>query len=131
MEHPNAALMRKAGELLNAGDFPGFLALHTEDVVMHVPGSGPLSGDHRGRDGVAAVFQKEMSLLDAPPEFEAHDDLGSDGHAVSLVLQRLRRQGRVLEVRQTVIAHVRDGMFSEVWLQPDDPTGFDQFLSAP
>src|SRR5438874_6714183 len=52
MEHPNAALMRKVDKLLTSGDFAGFLALHTEDAVMHVPGNGPLSGDDRGRDGV-------------------------------------------------------------------------------
>jgi ketosteroid isomerase-like protein len=129
VEHPNAQLMRKAGELLNAGDFPGFLDLHTDDVVMHVPGSGPLAGDHRGRDGIAAVFQKEMSLLDAPPQFERHDDLGSDDHAVSLVIQRLRRGGRTLEGRQTVIAHVREGKFSEVWFQPDDQAAFDELFA--
>ena len=38
---------------------PGFLALHTEDAVMHIPGSGPLAGDHVGREGIAAVFQRE------------------------------------------------------------------------
>ena len=82
MEHPNAMLMRKVDDALLAGDFPGFLALHTEDAVMHVPGSGPLSGDHYGRDGIAAVFQREMSMLDAPPEIVPLDDLGSDDHAV-------------------------------------------------
>jgi ketosteroid isomerase-like protein len=81
MEHPNAALMRKVDEALLAGDFPGFLALHTEDAVMHVPGTGPLSGDPYGRDGIAAVFQQEMSMLDAPPEIVPLDDLGSDDHA--------------------------------------------------
>ena len=131
MEHPNAQLMRKAGELLNAGDFQGFLDLHTDDVVMHVPGSGPLSGDHRGRDGMAAVFQKEMALLDAPPQFEPHDDLGSDQHAVSLVVQRLQRGGGTLELRQTIIAHVRDGKFSEVWVQPGDQAAFDDFFATP
>lgn len=65
MAHPNALLMRKVDEALLAGDFAGFLALHTEDVVMHVPGSSPLSGDHLGRDGIAAVFQRELSMLDA------------------------------------------------------------------
>ena len=129
MEHPNAALMRTAGELLSTGDFPGFLALHTEDVVMHVPGAGPLAGDHRGRDGIAAVFQKEMALLDEPPGFDAHDHLGSDDHAAVLVTQRLVRGGRVLEARQMVIAHVRDGMLSEVWFQPGDPAEFDTFFA--
>jgi ketosteroid isomerase-like protein len=96
VEHPNAQLMRKAGELLNAGDFQGFLDLHTEDVVMHVPGAGPLAGDH---------------------------------HAVSLVIQKLRRGGRTLEGRQTVIAHVREGKFSEVWFQPEDQAAFDEFFA--
>jgi uncharacterized protein len=129
VDHPNAALMRKAGELLNSGDVPGFLGLHTEDVVMHVGGQSPISGDHRGRDGIAASFQKEASLLDAPPQFEPHDDLGSDGHAVSLVTQRLQRGGRTLEMRQTIIAHVRDGMFSEVWVQPADQAAWDEFFA--
>ena len=128
MEHPNAALMRRAGELLNVGDFQGFLALHTDDVVMHVPGQGPLSGDHQGPGGVAAVFQKEMELLDAPPQFAGHDDLGSDQHAVSLVVQTLRRNGRTLRARQTIVAHVRDGKFSEVWFQPEDQAAFDEFF---
>jgi hypothetical protein len=88
-----------------------------------------LSGDHRGRDRIAAVFQKEMALLDAPPQFEPHDDLGSDQHAVSLVVQRLRRGGRMLEVRQTVIAHVREGRFSEVWVLPGDQAAFDEFFA--
>jgi uncharacterized protein len=124
-----AAISDSSPSRLNAGDFQGFLALHTDDVVMHVPGTSPLAGDHRGRDGVAAVFQKEMSLLDAPPEFEDHDDLGSDQHAVKLVTQRLRRGGRTFEGRQTMVAHVRDGKFSEVWFQPEDQAAFDDFFS--
>jgi len=130
MEHPNAALMHKADELLDAGDFPAFLALHTEDVVMHVPGSGPLSGDHHGRDGIAALFQKEMAMLDAPPQFEALDDLGSDDHAAAIILQRLRRKGREYAVRQTVIASVKDGQFSEVWILPEDQAAFDAFFAS-
>ena len=70
-----------------------------------------------------------MSLLDAPPQFERHDDLGSDHHAVSLVIQKLRRGGRTLEGRQTVIAHVREGKFSEVWFQPEDQAAFDEFFA--
>jgi hypothetical protein len=78
------------GTLL-AGDFPAFLGLHTEDVVMHVPGNGPLSGDHYGRDGIAAVFQQEIGMLDAPPEVIPLDNLGSDDHACGLVIQRMQR----------------------------------------
>jgi uncharacterized protein len=129
MEHNNAALMRKVDDALVAGDFPGFLALHTEDVVMHVPGSGPLSGDHYGRDGIAAVFQQEVSMLDAPPEMVPLDDLGSDDHAASLVLQRMKRAGRSYEGLQVIIARVRDGQLSEIWFRPQDQAAFDSFFA--
>ena len=128
--HPNAELMRKASELLNAGDIPGFLALHTEDVVMHIAGTGPLAGDYRGREGIGASMQMEMELLDGPPTVQPHDDLASDDHAVSLVIQTLRRGGRTLAMRTTVIAHVKDGLFSEVWLQPEDQAAYDEFFAS-
>jgi ketosteroid isomerase-like protein len=121
--------MRRAGELLNAGDFGGFLGLHADDVVMHVPGDSVLAGDHKGRDGIAAVFQKEASMLDGPPEFAVHDDLGSDEHAVSLVIQTMTRNGRTLRARQTIVAHVRDGMLAEVWFQPESQAAFDEFFA--
>ena len=128
MDHPNAVLMRKVDEALLAGDFAGFLALHTEDVVMHVPGTSQLSGDHVGRDGIAAVFQREMSMLDAPPEFVPLDDLGSDDHAASVVIQRMHRGGHSYEGLQVVIGRVRDGHLSEVWFRPEDQASFDEFF---
>lgn len=129
MEHPNAVLMRKVDEALLAGDFAGFLAFHTEDVVMHVPGTSTLSGDHVGRDGIAMLFQRELSMLDGPPEVVPLDDLGSDDHAAALVIQRMQREGRSYEGLQVVVARVRDGQLSEVWLRPEDQAVFDDFFA--
>jgi ketosteroid isomerase-like protein len=129
MEHPNAALMHKADEALLTGDFAGFLALHTDDAVMHVPGNSPLSGDHYGRNGLAAVFQRELSLLDGPPEFVPLDDLGSDDHAGAVMIQRMQRNGRRYEALQVVIARVRNGQLAEVWFRPEDQEAFDRFFS--
>ncbi|MGQ0574300.1 MAG: nuclear transport factor 2 family protein [Pseudonocardia sp.] len=129
MEHPNATLMRKVDEALLGGDFPGFLALHTEDVVMHVPGTSVLAGDHVGRAGLAAVFQQEMSMLDGPPEIVPLDDLGSDEHAGAVLVQRMRRGGREYEGLQIIIARVREGQLAEVWFRPQDQAAFDSFFS--
>lgn len=128
MEHANAAVMRKVDEALVAGDFAAFLALHSEDVVMHVPGHGPLSGDHHGREGIASVFQKEMGMLDAPPEMVPLDDLGSDDHAAALVIQRMQRGGRAYEGLQVIIARIRDGLLAEIWFRPEDQRAFDEFF---
>ena len=129
-EHPNATLMRRAGELLGAGDVPAFLALHTEDAVMHVAGSGPASGDYHGREGIAESLQKEMSSLDGPPTVELHDNLGSEDHAVSLLTTTMQRGGRTLHAKLVVVGHVRDGMISEVWLHAEDQAAYDAFLTS-
>jgi ketosteroid isomerase-like protein len=129
MRHPNAELMRTVDELLLRGDFPGFLAMHAENAVMHVPGHGPLSGDHHGRDGIAAVFQQELSMLDDPPRLESVDQLGSDDHAVSIVIQRMRRGGTEYAGRQTVLARVDSGRLAEVWFLPEDQAAFDAFFA--
>lgn len=129
MEHPNATLMHRVDEALVTGDFPAFLALHTEDAVMHIPGTGPLSGDHYGRVGIAAVFQQEMGMLDAPPAVVPLDDLGSDDHAGAVLIQRMQRAGRTYEGLQVVIARVRDGRLSEIWFRPQDQAAFDEFFA--
>ena len=129
MEHPNAVLMHEVDAALLAGDFEGFLALHADDVVMHVPGSSSLSGDHVGREGIATLFQREVSMLDAPPDVVPLDHLGSDDHAAAVVIQRMQRGGRSYEGLQFVIARVRDGHLSEVWLRPEDQASFDDFFA--
>jgi ketosteroid isomerase-like protein len=129
MEHPNAALMHRVDEALLDGDFPAFLSLHTEDVVMHVPGASPVAGDHYGREGVAAVFQRELSMLDGPPEMVPLDDLGSDDHAGAVLIQRMQRDGRSYEGLQVVVARVRDGQLAEVWFRPEDQRAFDAFFA--
>ena len=123
-----AELMHRAEDLMNAGNVPAFLELHTEDVVMHIPGRGAMAGDYEGRDGIAASFEREMGLLDAPPTFQPHDVLASDDHAVSLGTQTLQRGGRTLDVQMTVVAHIKEGRFSEVWVIPQDQAAYDEFF---
>ncbi len=129
MEHENAALMRRVDEALLAGDFPGFLAMHAADAVMHVPGTSLLAGDHIGREGIAALFQQELSMLDGPPEMVPLDALGSDDHAASILIQRMHRVGHDYEGLQVVVARVRDGQLTEIWFRPQDQATFDDFFS--
>ena len=128
MTNQNATLMHQSDVALAEGDLAGFLALHTADVVMHVPGTSVLAGDHVGHDGLAAVFQREASMLDAPPEFVPLDTLGSDNHGATLVIQRMQRQGRQYEGLQVVIARIRNGLMAEVWFRPQEQTAFDDFF---
>jgi hypothetical protein len=130
MTHPNEEIARSATEALAKRDMEGFLSYHADDVVVHFPGQGPLAGDHRGKDGVGQMFQKQMQILDSPPEIETHDILANDEHAVVLNKVRASRDGQMLEQDQVVVMHVEGGKIAEVWLQFSQQQAMDEMASS-
>lgn len=130
MAHPNEEVARSATEALTKGDMEGFLGNHADDTVVHFPGRGPMAGDHRGKDGVAKMFQQQMQILDSPPEIETHDILATDDHAVVLNKVRATRGGRTLELEQVVVMHIEGGKIAEVWLHFSDQQAMDEFASS-
>jgi len=130
MSHPNEDVARSATEALSKGDMEGFLSHHTDDAVVHFPGRGAMAGDYRGKDGLAQLFQRQMQILDSPPEIENHDILASDDHAVVLNKTRATRGGKTLEQEQVVVMHVKGGKIAEVWLHFSDQQAMDEFASS-
>jgi hypothetical protein len=65
--------------------------LIAENTVWHIPGRGPLSGDHRGRDTVSELFSRLVQGSEGTFTQELHDALGSDDHAVALTRASARR----------------------------------------
>lgn len=129
MAHPHEEHLRTTTDKLNGGDMEGFLAGHSEDVKFHVPGSSPIAGDHEGREGVGGVFGGLMAILDGPPSVDVHDCLANDDHGILLATQHLSRGGKQLDAEMMLVFHFRDGLASEVWLQPRDIAALDAFLS--
>lgn len=129
MAHPNEDVLRRATDALNAGDLETFLGFHTEDVVLHITGRNPYSGDFRGRDELAGLFQRQMEALDGPPQFELHDILANDEHGVILGISKVTRDGKTLETNTSVILHLRDGQAAELWVSSTDPYAEDEFFA--
>ena len=55
-EHPNAEPIRRSFDAFARGDMATMQSLVAEDTVWHIPGRGPLAGDHYGRDAVFEMF---------------------------------------------------------------------------
>jgi len=130
MAHPNADLARKATDALSKGDMETFLSFHTDDTILHFPGRGPLAGDHKGKDGLVQLFQKQMEMLDGPPEIMVHGILADDEHFVVLNNVRGTRKGQTLEQQQVVVGHPRDGKIAEVWLQFSEQQAMDEMAAS-
>lgn len=127
----NEQVIRRAFEALAAGDTEAFLDAHTDEVVLHYPGRGPLSGDYRGKDQVTALLQRQTDLLGGKsPEVEIHDVLANDNHAVALQTFRGERDGRAIEDHSVLVFHMRDGKATDIWIHPQDQYSQDEFWSA-
>ncbi len=120
------ALIKKMYEAFVRGDYKSTLTeLLSEDVVWHLPGAAPLSGDHRGRDAVFAA----MGQFDGSVQLELHDVLANDEHAVALLRARGSREGKEYNALEIDVFHIREGKVTEFWSFSEDQRVTDEFWS--
>lgn len=129
MAHPNEDLVRRGYEAFGKGDMDKLNELLSDDIVWHVPGNNPLSGDYKGKEAVFGLFGKIMELSGGTLRQDIHDVLANDEHAVVLVVAHAERQGKKLEDRQVHVLHIKDGKATEFWNHFGDQSGVDNFWS--
>ena len=128
-EHPNVALLRKGYEAFAKGDIAAITDMFAEDMVWHVPGNNLISGEHKGRDAVFAVFAKTMELTGGTFKLDLHDIVANDEHTVSLSRASASRQGKQLDLLGADIYHIRNGKVTEWWSFVEDQRLDDEFWS--
>ena len=102
--------------------------LIADDIVGHVPGNNPISGDYQGREEVMAYYNRLFERSKAAGggiEVDMHDLLVSDDHVVVLS----SRTFAAVEARAVVIYHVEDGKIEEVWVHEADQAHVDEVLN--
>lgn len=99
-----------------------------EGCVWHIPGENALAGVYRGPDEILGLFGKSRELSGGTVQLEMHGLVGDDEHAIGLDhVTGTREDGRSLDMNRVVIAHVSDGVLTEVWVCPQDQYAFDAF----
>ena len=80
-EHPNAVAIHKSFDAFARGEMATMRLLVPEDTVWHIPGRGPLAGDHYGRDAVFEMFGRSVEGSQGTFTQELHDVVASEEHA--------------------------------------------------
>jgi ketosteroid isomerase-like protein len=127
-EHPNATLFRRLIEAFVVGDRAAVEAVLADDVVWHAPGTSRFSGAFQGK---AAVMQRfaDMRAAGISTEFEVHDVVANDEHAVALVHLHLAvEDGRRYDQPQVQVVHLRDGKVVEFWGMNQDQAVLDLLM---
>jgi ketosteroid isomerase-like protein len=128
--HPNEDLLRKGYEAFGKYDLETIQALFADDVVFHIPGKNPVSGDYKGKDEVFGFFAKMLTLSDGTFKTEAHDVLANDTHGIVLAHNTAQREGKVpLDINETAIYHIDDGKVVEAWFFNASDYTDDEFWS--
>ena len=131
MSHPNADLLRKGYDAFTNGDLETIRSeVFSSDMVLHVAGRNPLSGEYRGVDEIFGFFGKLFELSGGTFALELHDVVANDHHVVGLSSISAQRDGKTLEGAKGVeVYHVQDGRVTEAWFTTEDDHSFDEFWS--
>jgi ketosteroid isomerase-like protein len=127
-EHPNVERIRDALAAYNRGDLESMRSFLAEDVVWHVGGNHPLSGDYRGRDAVFDYYAKVRDLTGGTLTLEPLDILANDRHGGIFMRVSGQREGKTLDV---VLAEAltldESGRWAEYWALADEHDKVDAF----
>ncbi|MEY9942352.1 nuclear transport factor 2 family protein [Streptacidiphilus sp. MAP5-3] len=106
-EHPHAALIRRGYVAFSLGDMDTLASLLTSDVTHHVPGTHPLSGDHKGITAVLHYYGQLAAETNGTLHVELQNLLvDGRGHVVSVTRTSAERAGRKLDQMDGIVFRI-------------------------
>ncbi len=128
-DHPNVELVRRGYTAFGAGDMQTVDEVFADDIVWHMSGNGPLSGDRRSKKEVFEFFGELAEMSGGTFAIDIHDVVGGDDHVVVLSNSRASRNGKSIEAQGVDVWHVKDGKATEFWHVDLDPDAANEFWS--
>ena len=122
--------LRDGYDAFGRGDLDALRGLFTSDIVWHVGGNSPLSGDYKGIDAVFEFFGRIFTETNGTFKNEVHDILANDQHGIALVTQSGERNGNKIETNAVHVLHYNErGETTESWFLPEKAEEVDKFWS--
>ena len=124
----NAEVLKQYIEAFERKDWQAATAFWAEDVVLHLQGRNPLSGDFVGKQAFLEHSGRLFAELGGTMELvEVREVLLGAEHAVALVKERALRGKRTLEFDRVNVYRLRAGKIAEIWSYDSDPYALDEF----
>jgi ketosteroid isomerase-like protein len=100
------------------------------DIVWHVPGHNPVSGDYRGYEAYTQLMPSRMAPL-TRWDFTLSDVMVNRDHVVATFRVQGERKGRSIDLHGAHIMRLNDrGQVVEGWGFTDDQDALDAFFAA-
>ena len=105
-EHPNATLIRDGFEMFNRADVEGLSGLIAEDAVQRMPGENAVSGEHKGRDNILAMYGKLGELTGGTFRAELQEVYANDDRVVAIYQGKGQRGDQTLDSRRAIVFQI-------------------------
>ena len=129
-EHPNVQKLRDGYAAFSSGDFSKLNDMFTDDVVWHVPGTAPISGDYKGKEEVFGYFGALMQETGGTFKSELQEILANDERGVALQHVSAQRNDKRLDAyAANIFEMTSDGKVKEVWQMSTDTATGSEFFS--
>lgn len=100
------------------------------NIVWHVPGHNPVSGDYQGLEEYSKLMPSHMAPLTSWI-FEVHDVMVNANFVVATVSLRGERKGKKVDLRGAHIMRMNEqGQVVEGWGFTSDQDALDEFFSV-
>ena len=114
-EHPNAALVTRGYQAFSAGDAETLTQPLASDAVHRVPGSNPLSGDHKGIESILGLYGQLAAQSNGTLRVELlHVMVNDDNRAVAVHRTTAERNGKRLDAVEALLFTISDGRVTEI-----------------
>ncbi len=121
-------MMRSYLDHVTAGEFEAAMGYWADDIVIHVSGNNPTSGTYTGKEAAVGWAAAAVGAVDSI-QFDEHDLLVGDEHAVLLSTTHSERNGKHLTSNGVVVYHTDGDKVTEVWIINEDQGAVDEFLA--
>ena len=100
------------------------------NIVWHVPGHNPVSGDYHGFEEYTELMPSRMAPLTSW-SFEVHDVMVNGDYIVATISLKGERRGMKVDLRGAHIMRMNnEGQVVEGWGFTSDQDALDEFFSA-
>ncbi len=128
MAHPNDELIRRGYKAFSAGDMDTLAEIMSPDVVHSVPGNNQISGEHKGRDAVFAMYGKLFDLTGGNMEVELEDvEVDGDNRVITTHHNTAERGDKKLDSRSNLDFTIENGKITRIDESNDDQAAEDAF----
>jgi ketosteroid isomerase-like protein len=121
-------LNREVVRLMYTGDESERASI-AENIVWHVPGHNPVSGDYDGYEEYTQLMPSRMSPL-TRWDFELGDIMVNGDSVMTTFRLSGERKGITIDIKGGHLMRVKNGKVVEGWGLTDDQDALDAFFSA-